>query len=475
MVVVVALLLAVLSAREPLLGSAAALALVVGALVLVRPELLTLLIVGLIYSNAVVIGIRMHGLPVLTAVLVPLALAVPLLHRALTDRDALRLPRVTPLVLLFGAVQAASAVLSADVRAASEDVLAFAVEGAGLFVLLSVVVAGTRLLRSLVWVLVLVGGLLGGLSVLQQATGTFDEDYLGFAQVSLSVVDGTALLTDFTNEAGRSGIPRQSGPIGDQNRYAQVLLVLLPLALALARTARTRWHRILALLAGLAILGGVTLTYSRGAAVALVAVVLLGLVLRLVRLAAVLALAVAGLVVLLAVPAYVDRLTSLDVIAPGRSAPVTDVGARDGAIAGRATENLAALLAMRENPAFGVGPGAFPTTYRSYAERIGGRPRLEAREAHNLYLGVGAELGVVGLVVFLTIVGVVLRDLWRSRRDSTDVESAEFATAFILALLLYLASGVFLHLSYQRYFWVLLALAAAATAADTPRRGALPA
>jgi hypothetical protein len=40
-----------------------------------------------------------------------------------------------------------------------------------------------------------------------------------------------------------------------------------------------------------------------------------------------------------------------------------------------------------------------------------------------------------------------------------DPERAMLATSFFFALFAYLACGVFIHLSYQRYFWVLLALA----------------
>jgi hypothetical protein len=36
------------------------------------------------------------------------------------------------------------------------------------------------------------------------------------------------------------------------------------------------------------------------------------------------------------------------------------------------------------------------------------------------------------------------------------------ATGFLLALVGYLASGLFLHLSYARYFWLVLALGGAA-------------
>mgnify|MGYP006176969325 CR=1 FL=1 len=47
--------------------------------------------------------------------------------------------------------------------------------------------------------------------------------------------------------------------------------------------------------------------------------------------------------------------------------------------------------------------------------------------------------------------------VWLNRRP----ELADLATGFILALGAYLGTGVFLHLSYERYYWILIALAAA--------------
>jgi hypothetical protein len=48
-----------------------------------------------------------------------------------------------------------------------------------------------------------------------------------------------------------------------------------------------------------------------------------------------------------------------------------------------------------------------------------------------------------------------MRNWWRSR----DRRMEYLATGFILALACYLATGLFLHFSYVRYFWLVLALA----------------
>ena len=60
---------------------------------------------------------------------------------------------------------------------------------------------------------------------------------------------------------------------------------------------------------------------------------------------------------------------------------------------------------------------------------------------------------------------VLLRDLHRARSALAEEDPAlsNLALGYFLALVSYLASGVFLHLSYVRYFWVVVALAIVVT------------
>ena len=71
--------------------------------------------------------------------------------------------------------------------------------------------------------LVVVAGALGALSLVQEATGS-NSDFGGLATMSRAVIGGT--------DTG-GGSARHAGPIGEQNRWAQSLAVVLPLAIAL--------------------------------------------------------------------------------------------------------------------------------------------------------------------------------------------------------------------------------------------------
>jgi O-antigen ligase len=471
MLVLTAVAGGLLAGVEPLVGAAVLVVVPLVVVVVRRPDAVTVAVIALVYANAPVILTRGGATP-LVGSLVPMALLIPLVHRLILKGEPLSLPRIFPLLLLFGATQLSSALAADDLEASLVDVSGFLFEGLALFVLVTGNITSTLVLRRVMWAVVLSGAFLGLLSLVQQLTGTFSFDYFGFAQVSDSVIETTGSVGVTTNSSGNVGLARLAGPIGEKNRYAQILVVLVPIALGLMPGARRRGKLLLAACIAFQS-AGIVLTYSRGAVVGLAVAIAVASALRLLPWKAIVAALVAGSLALAVLPTYRDRVVSLTQVTTGGQA--VDGLAADGSIAGRMTENLAALLAFRENPVFGVGPGAYPQKYVYYAQRVGGRPRLEAREAHNLYLGTAAELGLPGLLALLAILAMLLAGLWRTRRigravpeSATDDESVDartrvpLATGLLTALVTYMATGMFLHLSYQRYFWLLVALCAAA-------------
>jgi O-antigen ligase len=135
----------------------------------------------------------------------------------------------------------------------------------------------------------------------------------------------------------------------------------------------------------------------------------------------------------------------------------------DGSIQGRATEMLVAILIFRDHPIIGVGPGMYRYEIKTYSELIGYKNIAGEREAHSLYLGIAAEAGILG---FFTMMGIFLYTLYRLaiartywlKRNQKDIES--LCTGFFLAIVSYMATGIFLHINYIRYLWLIMALAA---------------
>jgi len=444
-----------LVAASPLAAIAALGAGILALGIAIRPAVATLVVVAVLYSNAAVIAVRFHDVPFLIAAAVPALLLPPLAAFVILERRPIVITSAFPWIAGFLFVQLLSGLASADSATAFETVLTFLSEGIGLYFLVSNVVRSRDAVISVVWVLLLVGAALGALTFYQDATGTYDDNYLGFAQKSDAVigVDETA-FGDVTQV-------RLAGNIGEKNRYAQVLLMLVPLGLFLAIAERHKGRRLLALGATACISLGVALTFSRGAAVGFVLLLAIMAVLGYVRPRHIIAVFLGVAILFAAVPAYGERVIGL--VATSSAVSDTGIDQADGAIQSRITEGLAALLAFADHPVVGVGPGQFPGVYRQYAELVGIRVLASDRQAHNLFLGLAAELGAIGLAIFLIIVGVTMRDLARARRAAAtrDPMLAALSTGFLLSIMTYLTTGLFLHMSFIRYFWLMLALAGA--------------
>ena len=87
------------------------------------------------------------------------------------------------------------------------------------------------------------------------------------------------------------------------------------------------------------------------------------------------------------------------------------------------------------------------------------------RRAHTLYFELGAEIGALGLMTFMLIPALLARRLWKLRARAIRLapHQARVATAFLLALMAYFMTALFLHMAFQPYYWFLIALCTAAT------------
>jgi O-antigen ligase len=211
----------------------------------------------------------------------------------------------------------------------------------------------------------------------------------------------------------------------------------------------------------LIITAGVVLTFSRGAAVGFLLMVVVMTFMRLIKPHHLVIVIVAGILMLALLPQYGTRFASLQSLSNFFS---EDQNVDDGILESRSTEMLAALQVFADHPLIGVGPGMFKYYSAEYGEQINPGVLEGTREAHSLYLGIAADHGLLGLVSFLGIIIITLYTLLRSRERlaKTRPDLLNLINAFILAVVTYLATGLFLHLSYARYLWLILALAGAA-------------
>lgn len=456
------------TANQPVAAVAASALGFVGVAMMIRPNIATIAVAGVLYTNAAAVAVREHGLPFIMGAAFPLLLLIPLAYLLVMRRERLIAAPALPWILAFVFASTISTIVSSEPDVAASQLETYYLEGVVLFFLATNVMRSSKIVRSVIWTIVLAGALLALLSVYQQFTGDFGNQFGGFAQVS-STTEGFTVEDEGLTASSQK---RLGGPFsgGGANRYAQILLVLVPLAVFLVWTAQRLRARLLAMVALLLLTFGVVLTFSRGAALAFAALVVLMGALRFLRLRHLALLGAVVAIVLVSVPSYWIRVSSL-VELPG----VTSTGSKaDSSIQSRGTENLAAILIFADHPAFGVGPGLYPQYYEEYQDRVGDysnvidiNQKYTTRQAHNLYLGVLAETGIVGFTCLMGAIGATLLGLWRARRRCLGAARPDLAllpTAVGLALAAYLITAVFLHLAYERYFFLLLALGAAAAA-----------
>lgn len=422
------------------------------------PELATLVFAFVLYTNMPVVGVQVHRVPTIVAAASSLLLVLPLANYLIRRRERLIVDRAFFLILIYFVAFLASALFAKDMTIVFNEIANFLLEGLVLYYLLINVIRELRTLKRTIWALLLAGSLLGSLSLFQEVTRTYSNSYGGFAQKSED------LDMDQVNFEEYGGSRRAGGPFGKENRYAQVMLVIFPMALCMFYIAPSRKLKFLALGAAGLILGGIVLTFSRGAFVTLAGMMVIIVFLRYVRPAQALGgAALLVLAIIVALPEYVERISTVGNLSNLASRGDGAIEA-DGSLRGRFAQNLAAVVVFLEHPVLGVGPGQFAKFYsQRYGNEIGTKRLHSNRRAHNLYLEIAADMGMIGLITFMTIPLFMVRRLWQLRRRLRDIrpDLAHLATAILLGIFGYFGTATFLHLSYQRYYWFLLALAGA--------------
>jgi O-antigen ligase len=288
-------------------------------------------------------------------------------------------------------------------------------------------------------------------------------------------------------------ITRVNATFSDVNAFGAFLASMAPVVAAVAALSRVPWWRVpwslafvltmaatvfsgsraawLALLAGMAVYGGLLLRYrlvplSRTAEG------------RVARVAFAATATVAAAFVVLSVVATVRDVrhaqqdTYFDTVLYTLNfrTPV------DERLKGRATLWTAAGAMIRAEPIEGIGLGRYFKDVSSYVGE--GSQLIRPQEnAHNYLLQLAAELGLPGVVLFLSVVGLAVGAGLRASRDPSrtteDRRLTLAASAGVVAFLVTCLTGHSLLLrDGQLAFWVLPACAwMGAGTADTTRRG----
>lgn len=246
----------------------------------------------------------------------------------------------------------------------------------------------------------------------------------------------------------------------DPNEFAAVLLAGMALSVGVISLNKGRpVVQLLALTAGGVCLAGILLTASRGGLIALgVALVFAILVAGRWRLAV----GVGAAALVLIVGFYVNALAS-----DQEQARITQVTRGETRVEeGRTTIWQVGWRVFQSQPVHGIGIGNFQTSSHHFLLRPGSLNRSDQiisanSVAHNTYLEVLAELGVVGLALFASIIAFSLGAMLAAARHFAklaDRAMQAFCLALAVALVGSLAADFFISEEYSKQLWLLLGL-----------------
>ncbi len=137
------------------------------------------------------------------------------------------------------------------------------------------------------------------------------------------------------------------------------------------------------------------------------------------------------------------------------------VGVEERGDSGRTEIWTSGMLACQTHCVLGAGFGGFPTVYNDVQAFSGTLKDVGlSRAAHNVYLGIAVETGVVGLA----LLAIALALEWRT---ITSVRPQHLAPALRGALLGLLVASVFLSAIWFKYFWLVFTMIRVAEGAST--------
>jgi probable O-glycosylation ligase (exosortase A-associated) len=276
------------------------------------------------------------------------------------------------------------------------------------------------------------------------------RQFQGFLMVMIlgAAVWGIASYFDPIRQDGR--LIRVGGPDSfNDNSAAAHLLPTLPL-LALGVWSGGWWRRIICIAAAPLIVNTIMLCNSRGATIAIAVSFLAATVLARgwLRLAAI-GMVIAGIVLgaALADRRFLERqMTTLDY-------------EEDGSAMGRIESWKGALRLIGDHP-FGVGGGGFDVLSPIYIPAVVEAHGGEERAAHNTYLWVGTDWGILGLLCFTLFIGSTLLELHRIRGGTRDRRVYLESLALEIGLIGFLVAAFFINRPYAQILYWLPALTA---------------
>jgi putative inorganic carbon (hco3(-)) transporter len=239
--------------------------------------------------------------------------------------------------------------------------------------------------------------------------------------------------------------------LGDNNGVAVGMLMLVPIIILLAQTTTRTWARPIYGFLLLGVLYRALSTYSRGGFLACMAMASVYWLYSRHKLRSLLAGAAVVAIILPTLPdTYWSRMRTIQ----------TYEEEEDTSALGRLHFWEVALVMARTHPVFGVGYNSYNLAYDDYDFSHG--QYGHGRAVHSSFLAVGAELGYVGLALYLLLLLTALLSCWRLRyldaANPSLLPIRQSAAAVSTSFVAFLIGGLFVNFQYQEILWHFIGL-----------------
>lgn len=280
------------------------------------------------------------------------------------------------------------------------------------------------------------------------------------------VAEGMTLGAVLDQESGSGVIKRVTGGLGDANWFSYTMASILPLSLFWWRNFPHLGTRLLIFSVSAIQMVGLVISYTRTGVLGFGVAILYLTVKRRLPIIPMLTMgAVVLLVAMLWLPSvFWERMFSSQYLRQGSTPLRTDL------VRG-------AWQLMMERPLFGYGYGQFGPEYikrlhnnvrfqvsdggANLAQEVAaGRENVHNIGTHNMYLEVGVEYGLLGLLSFVTFLVWLLKDLTEVERSGNRLEQ-DLAVSLYACLIAFYTCGLLGHAKTLKILWILAGLTGA--------------
>ncbi len=249
------------------------------------------------------------------------------------------------------------------------------------------------------------------------------------------------------------GILRITGTSIDPNDYAMHIVIVFPIVIALLLNSRNVFLKVFLMLTAVILILNIAFTYSRGGVAGFFVISFLiiakGGFSAKFKGAVAIFLLLAIVIGLPFIPQkYWNRLESM-------------TNLNDPSLTNRFESWNGGLRMMRQHPVKGVGLGVFQYEYSEIAHTEPGYKVKIPRFAHNSYIQVGAETGILGLVFFIGLIFLSVKSLFSSAKifqgkDRYDL--CNLSRFLAVSIFGYMVCGMFLTQAFLTIFWIIAPL-----------------